>query len=172
MKYFYKFAGVIALLCAMTLSVFAQNNDSLAKEFSFSRCSDFGFDVSFDSTSNVMRISMENLVPDNWPPEEVLSWNQVRFEWFGYVVTDSMPYRVYQKHNTLMAFQPNRKGEKHANISVWAKVKKAERVDNVYTYWLQLTPEQVAYLKSFNGLAGSKYISGFGPGVLHYSTRL
>ncbi len=158
MKYFNKFAGVIAILCAM-----AASNNSFSQS-GFSSCEDFKMSMTFDSLKNTVTVSAKFTDTNTHIPTDALQWQRVRVTWFGSIETDTIPpRRLFKKGDVYMSWQESKAGDKHANINAYATVKQARREGNMYIYTLQLTPEQVQVLKSFAGLPGCK---GFSPGVL------
>lgn len=162
MKSLYKFAGVIAILCAMTLSTFATNRTPEEPvNFIFSSCvSTFEFkSVSFDEKTNEMTIT----VYDVQAPAGVAGWDSLTLHWFADVVTDSASNRLFKGPNANMSWQAGRNGQKHANVSARKMLVKSVTVTgNTYTYVCKLSTEQLSFLKSFQGLPGQCKEFSFG----------
>lgn len=162
MKSLYKFAGVIAILCAMTLSTVGQGRiTSPASDFIFSSCAstcEFK-SVSFDEINNELSIAIyEPTVPPG-----VMGWDSIKLSYFANVQTDSAAYRLYKTNGIAMSWQPNKQtGAKHANISARMAIHAVQFDRNEYTFVCKLTPEQVALLKSFAGLPGQCKEFSFG----------
>lgn len=155
MKSLYKFAGAIAILCALALSTVASTNKPEEPvNFIFSSCvSTFEFkSVSFDEKSNEMTIT----VTDVQAPAGVAGWDVLTLHWFADVVTDSISNRYYKGPNAGMSWQYGKMSSaKHANISARnMPVTKVVIVGNTYTYTCKLSTEQLAFLKSFAGIPG------------------
>lgn len=154
MKSLYKFAGVIALMCAMTLSTFAANSrPEEPVNFIFSKCvSTCEFkSVSFDETVNEMTIT----VSDVQAPAGVADWDTLLIRWSAEIVSSSNYEIGHEKCTDASISWQTDGGRKFGEF--YAKsmpVKKVVREGNTYTFIFQLSSEQVAFLKSFQGLPG------------------
>lgn len=153
MKYFNKFAGVIAILCAMTLSTFGQGRiTSPASDFIFSSCTgtcEFKL-VSFNEAKNELSITV--YAPT--VPPGVMGWDSVKLNYFANVKTDLPANRNHESVGVIMSWQSGRESTKHANLSARMTVHAVQFDRNEYTFICKLTPEQVTFLKSFKGLPG------------------
>jgi hypothetical protein len=145
MKSFNKLAGVIALLCTLTLSTFAQTKTANKSEnVQFSKCvSTFRFkNISFDKSLNEMTIT----VSQSNMPESIAAWGKVKMYWFADVDKDVPETKI---NNAFMYWQTTEKDE-YAVICATMPTSNISIVNGDYIFVCKVSAEQVKFFENLN----------------------
>lgn len=145
------FAGVIALLCTLTLSntASAQVNP---RDMVFSVCSNTNnFEsVAFNQITNEVTLVFKDRVT----PDDIKKWDSVEFRWFATVTTTLPKGHLFDSLGINYAWHPTTDSGKYACMSADIAVKEITFKDGVYTFICKFSPAQIKYLNSIKAVPG------------------